>query len=118
MSNFNTSAIAAARAAAKNANAIYQEMKRDTLIELRAFMQENPDLELTANQISALTGMSVNEIAYNMNRGSRYNRFFRPEQRMRETTRRFIELDASGNPIEGGEVLQVTKRERVYFVRR
>lgn len=112
---FNTTSNAAARAAAKAAQEIYDQMKIETIQQIGEMLSQNPDLELTADQLSAMTGLSVQEIAQNLPNSTRFSCYRRQATtRTRVLRRRFIELDESGKPIIGGRVLEIHKEQTVY----
>lgn len=112
---FNTTSNAAARAAAKAAQEIYDQMKMETLGQIGEMLSQNPELELTADQLSAMTGLSVQEIAQNLPNNTRFCGYRRQATtRTRVLRRRFIELDENGNPIVGGRVLEIHKQQTVY----
>lgn len=112
---FNTSSNSAARAAAKAAQEIYDQMKMETLGQVGEMLSQNPELELTADQLSAMTGLSVQEIAQNLPNNTRFCGYRRQATtRTRIVRRRFIELDETGKPIVGGRIIEVTKEQTVY----
>lgn len=112
---FNTTSNAAARAAAKAAQEIYDQMKMETLGQIGEMLSQNPELELTADQLSAMTGLSVQEIAQNLPNNTKFCGYRRQATtRTRIVRRRFIELDESGKPIVGGRILEVAKQQTVY----
>lgn len=112
---FNTSSNAAARAAAKAAQEIYDQMKIETLQQIGEMLSQNPDLELTADQLSAMTGLSVQEIAQNLPNNTKFCGYRRQATtRTRILRRRFIELDETGKPIINGRVLELSREQTVY----
>lgn len=112
---FNTSSNSAARAAAKAAQEIYDQMKMETLGQVGEMLSQNPELELTADQLSAMTGLSVQEIAQNLPNNTRFCGYRRQATtRTRIVRRRFIELDETGKPIVGGRIIEVAKEQTVY----
>lgn len=112
---FNTTSNSAARAAAKAAQGIYNRMKMETLGQIGEMLSQNPELELTADQLSAMTGLSVQEIAQNLPNNTRFCRYRRQATtRTRIVHRRFIELDENGKPIVGGRVLEISREQTVY----
>lgn len=114
MATIVTAAEIARMRAAKNALIEeYQEVQREALKTLYDFMKETK-IEMTAAEMSAVSGLSVAEIAFHANRRTESGMFLsRPDSFTREITAKYAEVREDGTVNLDNTIVR-TRKIRVY----
>lgn len=116
----NRNDMTALRTAFLNAKAAYEEARDNAIVAI-------PDLlaregEMTAAEISAMTGLSIQQVAFAGSGGGYVDLAKRQAaRRIKATTRtiksKFILVEEDGRPVEGGRTLTLSRRINAYSVK-
>lgn len=93
----------------------YKAAKRSTIRDISK-MLDTTDEELTAKQISQISGLSTQEVAQNLCGLTQFNGWSKAaDHRTRKVKTTFVEVDEKGAVVEGGRKIVLSRKQNVYF---